>query len=120
MDVKNVKLKTTNLQVDSMNKLRLELILNGLLANQEDKEWSRLELMEYLFSKDVTQLSRAALTSTVILMELIVIIAKTDGIKFITIKEIKRQGRRRSNVALAQTPTCLEMDVKHAQQKTVA
>lgn len=95
------------------------LILNGLLANLEVREWSRLERMELLFSKDVTKLLRVVLMIIATRMEHHVVIALEDGTKFITIKETKVEERR-SDVALAQIPICLEMDVKNVQLKTAA
>jgi len=62
-------------QVVFTNKSRKVLILNGLLANLEVMEWSRLERMELLFSKDVTKLSRAVPMINATRMEHHVVIA---------------------------------------------
>jgi len=64
-----------NQQLVFTNKSRKELILNGLLANLEVMEWSRLERMELLFSKDVTKLSRAVPMINATRMEHHVVIA---------------------------------------------
>jgi len=58
--VKDVKFKISNHLVASLKKLKLVKNLNGLFANQEVKEWSRLDRMELWFSKDVIVLLRVA------------------------------------------------------------
>ena len=54
-----------------------------------------------------------------ILMEHLVIIAIKDGLKFIIMRE-RQMARKRSDVPLAQTPTCSEMVVKNVQLKMAA
>jgi len=67
----------------------------------------------------VTKLSRVASMKNVMLMERLVTIAIKDGLRFITMRE-RQMARKRSDVPLAQTPTCSEMVVKNVQLKMAA